>query len=126
MTVLNVLLVDDDSANVELMASTLPTEIEGSTIRWDTCDNFDVALEWIADRRFDIVATDIYHGGPPKNTVTGDPQGMRIQDKIRERRFSPILLFTDGSWPPDYHEGPFLKFADKSGGNDMIVNKMES
>ena len=44
--------------------------------------------------------------------------------EIRGYRFSPILLFTDGVFPPEYKEGPFTRLADKSPGNDEIEEKL--
>jgi CheY-like chemotaxis protein len=126
VTVLNVLLVDDDPESLELLRQSLSDEIGGATIRWEPCGSFEEGLEWIAQRRFDIVASDIYRDrdGLPKEPVTGDPQGGGILARIREQRFSPVLLFTDGVFPPDYVEGPFVKLADKSAGNSAIEEKI--
>lgn len=123
MTVLNVLLVDDDPDSLRLMSETLPPTVESATIRWEACGSFDEALERISDRRYDIVVTDIYRNRP-KNPVSGYPQGGGILESIHERRFCPVLLFTDGSFPPDCQEGPFVKLADKSAGDDAIVDKL--
>lgn len=125
MTVLNVLLVDDDPQSLELLGDTLPDTVAGRTIRWERCGAFEDALIRISERRFDVVVTDVYRGQKRKEPVTGDPQGVTsVLDAIRERRFCPVLLFTDGSFPPDPPEGPFLKKADKSPGNSQIVAKL--
>ncbi|MHB8452060.1 MAG: hypothetical protein ACYDAQ_16670 [Mycobacteriales bacterium] len=126
MSVLNVLLVDDDPESLRLLKETLPGTIAGETIRWEPCEDFDDALRRISERRFDIVVTDIYRDqeGVEKQPVTGDPRGTGLLDEIRRRRFSPVLFFTDGVFPPDCSEGPFLKLADKSANNEMIVSKM--
>jgi CheY-like chemotaxis protein len=113
---LNVLLVDDDRESLELLASTLPETIADETLRWEPCSTFDEAFRLIEERRFDIVVTDIYRDqeGVEKLPTTGDPRGTGLLDEIRRRRFSPVLFITDGTFPPDYHDGPFLKLADKS------------
>ncbi len=126
MTVLNVLLVEDDPESLELLTQTLPDTVEGATIHWEPCGSFEQAFKIIDDRRFDIVVADIYRDrkGVAKEPVTGDPQGGGILAQIRERRFCPVLLFTSGVFPPDYTEGPFLKLADKSAGDSQIILKM--
>jgi len=126
VTALNVLLVDDDAESLGLLSQTLPTEVEGATIRWEPCEGFEKALDLIVHQRFDIVATDVYRDREGKKTpVTGDPQGGGILDQIRERRFCPVLFFTSGIFPTEYveAEGPFVKLADKSS-NANIAAKL--
>lgn len=124
MTVLNVLLVDDDEESLKLLEESLPETIEGKTIRWEPCGAFDDAFQRIAERRFDVVVTDIYRDRQKKEPVTGDPQGKTVLQEIRDRRFCPVLLFTDGTFPEEPKEGPFVKLADKSPGNEQIVEKL--
>jgi CheY-like chemotaxis protein len=124
MTVLNVLLVDDDEESLALLAESLPDSIEGKTIRWEPCGSFEEAFQRIAERRFDVIVTDIYRDRQKKEPVTGDPQGKSVLQEIRERRFCPVLLFTDGTFPGEPKEGPFVKLADKSPGNGEIVEKL--
>src|ERR1700722_20863861 len=127
MPVLNILLVDDDPESLDLLLESLPDTIAGATIRWEKCGTFEEAFRRIEDRRFDIVVTDVYRdrAGVKKEPVTGDPKGTSVLDEIRMRRFCPVLLFTDGTFPDSPKEGPFVKLADKSPGNDQIVQKME-
>jgi DNA-binding NtrC family response regulator len=75
MTVLNVLLIDDDDESLALLSESLPPSIEGKTIRWEPCGSFEQAFRAIAERRFDVVVTDIYRDRQKKEPVTGDPQG---------------------------------------------------
>jgi CheY-like chemotaxis protein len=126
MSVLNVLLIDDDDESLTLLEESLPRAIEDHTIRWEPCGTFEDAFERIAERRFDVVVTDIYRDrtGKAKNPVTGDPQGKTVLQEIRDRRFCPVLLFTDGAFPDKPQEGPFVKLADKSSGNSQIVDKL--
>lgn len=129
MTVLHVLLVDDDPEVLGLLAASLPTHLSGHEIRWDPCGDFDEAVQRVKDRRYDVVATDIYRDrekpGEQKTPVTAEPKAGSIVQEIRGHRFSPLLLFTDGVFPAEYEEGPFIKLADKSPGNGVIVAKLE-
>jgi CheY-like chemotaxis protein len=126
MTVLNVLLIDDDPDSLRLLRESLPETVADATIRWEDCGTFEEAFQRIEDRRFDVVVTDIYRDRTSirKNTVTGDPQGKTVLDEIRDRRFCPVLLFTDGTFPEEPLEGPFVKLADKSPGNAQILEKL--
>jgi CheY-like chemotaxis protein len=126
VTVLNVLLVDDDPESLDLLKQSLPDSVEDATIRWEPCGSFEKAFETIADRRFDIVVADIYRDrkGQAKEPVNGDPQGGGILAQIRKLRFCPVLLFTSGVFPPEYQEGPFVKLADKSAGDQEIIVKL--
>jgi CheY-like chemotaxis protein len=127
MTVLNVLLVDDDLESLHLLKESLPKNVSGAEIRWEACETFEEAFQLIEDRRYDVVVSDIYRDrtSPRKDLVTGDPQGRTVLDEIRARRFCPVLLFTDGTFPVELKEGPFVKLADKSMGNGQIVEKLE-
>jgi CheY-like chemotaxis protein len=126
VTVLNVLLIDDDPESLRLMSESLPGTVGGNTIRWELCGSFEEALQVITDRRFDIVVTDVYRDRTgPKQPVGGDPQAGGLLERIRERRFCPVVFITGGVFPPEYREGPFLKLADKSAGDQVIVGKLE-
>lgn len=127
MTVLNILLIDDDPDSLQLLKESLPETVAGMTIRWEDCGSFEEAFQLVEDRRFDVVVTDIYRDrtSAKKNTVTGDPQGKTVLGEILDRRFCPVLLFTDGAFPEEPKEGPFVKLADKSMGNSQIVEKLE-
>ena len=92
MTVLNVLLIDDDPDSLRLLKESLPETVADTTIRWEDCGTFEEAFQRIEDRRFDVVVTDIYRDrtSTRKDTVTGDPQGKTVLDEIRDRRFCPV------------------------------------
>lgn len=126
MTVLNILLIDDDPESLSLLLDSLPETVADATIRWEGCGTFEDAFQRIEDRRFDVVVSDIYRDrtSAKKDLVTGDPQGRTVLDEIRARRFCPVLLFTDGAFPEEPNEGPFVKIADKSL-NAKIVEKLE-
>lgn len=127
MTILNVLLIDDDPESLQLLMESLPEEVAGAEIRWEECGTFEEAFQLIEDRRYDVVVSDIYRDRTSvrKDLVTGDPQGRTVLEEIRARRFCPVLLFTDGTFPEEPKEGPFVKLADKSMGNGQILEKLE-
>lgn len=126
MTTLHILLVDDDQESLHLLMESLPSEVSGHTITWEGCNDFDEAIQRVRERRYDVVVTDVYRDrtSEAKTPVTGDPRAGDIVTAIRGLRFSPVLLFTDGTFPAEYEEGPFLKLADKSRGNDAILEKL--
>ena len=120
--VLHVLLIEDDPENLDLLVETLETEIAGHSLRWDPCGDFDEALERIERQRYDLVVTDVYRDrkGEPKTVEHGDVQAGRVVDQIVNRRFCPVVVFTDGSIPSSVTYGPFVRSADKSMGNEEI------
>ena len=123
---LSVLLVEDDEENLDLMMKSLPKTVSGYTIEWERCSDFDEAVHRIGLRRYDLVVTDIYRDreGHEKEIVE-DEKALDILGSIRKTRFCPVVVFTDGSFPQSFETGPFIKFADKSKGNDDIVSKIE-
>jgi len=123
---LSVLLVEDDRENLQLLLQLLPSSLEDCQLAWEPCDDFDDALKRVRLRRYDLIVTDIYRDtkGRCKTPGTDDERAKQVLDEILNTRFCPIVAFTDGSFPGSFQEGPFLKLADKSGGNDMIVQKI--
>ena len=128
MTTYEILLIDDDRESLELLVQTLPDEIDGHAVEWTACDAFDEALDLLRRRRFDLVATDIYRdsSGAHKTPSTDEPRAFEIVEAIRHVRFTPIVAFTDGAFPEELEEGPFLKTADKSSGNAEILTKLSA
>ena len=128
MTVYDILLIDDDSESLDLLVKTLPNEIDGHEVAWHECDSFDRALDLLRRWRFDLVATDIYRDSSRsyKSPTTDKPRAFEIVEAIRRVRFTPIVAFTDGAFPEELEEGPFLKTADKSRGNSEIIEKLST
>ena len=126
--VLHILLIDDDPESLALLSQSLPDAVAGTEVRWEPCGTFEEALSRIEERRYDVVVSDIYRDrvGRKKTPATGDVQASLVVDAIRERRFCPILLFTDGVFPPEPLKGPFLQFADKSGGDADLLAKLKA
>lgn len=123
---LHILLVEDDEENLELLMKSLPSEIENYHLQWEDCVDFEDAITRVATRRYDLVVTDIYRDrqGSRKGIDPEDDKAKDIVTQIRSERFCPVVAFTDGSFPPSLHEGPFVKLADKSEGNDQIIEKI--
>lgn len=93
---------------------------------WEPCDNFDEALDRLKTRRYDLVVTDIYRDRKDVNKGIDavDERARDIIEEIRSRRFTPIVAFTDGSFPESFQEGPFVKLANKSSGDAEIINQL--
>ncbi|MCK4659493.1 MAG: hypothetical protein KAV82_08225 [Phycisphaerae bacterium] len=123
---LYVLLMEDDAENLELLQKTLPAEIDKVIMDWEPCDDFDDALRRITQRRYDLIVTDIYRDRTDreKGVNVEDEKAYDLISEIRRRRFCSVVAFTDGSMPQSFTEGPFVKLADKSKGNDDIVDKI--
>jgi len=124
---LHILLVEDDEENLKLLMESLPSELENYHFQWEDCVDFEDAITRVATRRYDLVVTDIYRDRRDRRKGI-DPEDDRAKDivaQIRSARFCPVVAFTDGSFPPSLQEGPFVKLADKSRGNEQIIEKME-
>ena len=119
---LSVLLVEDDQENLELLKESLPKDISGHHIEWEPCCDFEKAIRLVRLRRYDLVVTDIYRDR--EGNQKEDEGALGIVEIIRQTRFCPIVVFTDGSFPQSITMGPFVRFADKSKGNDDILDKM--
>lgn len=125
---LNVLLIEDDQENLDLLLEDLPKEISGHRIQWNPCNNFDQAIIKMDFSHYDLVATDVYMDSesPGKKSGHGKAAALQIINKIREKRFCPIIAFSSGSKPANFPDGPFVAFADKSApDNKDIIEKIE-
>lgn len=123
---LSVLLVEDDEENLDLLIESLPDTVSGFTIEWESCGDFEEAIRRVGLRRYDLIVTDIYRDGrDQEKEIAEDEKALDILEGIRNTRFCPVVAFTDGSVPKSFKEGPFVKFADKSTGNEDILDKMK-
>ena len=124
---LSVLLVEDDEENLNLLIETLPREVSEYTIVWDPCSDFQEAVRLVDLRRYDLIVTDIYRDREDHNKGIDpeDEKALDILNSIRDRRFCPVVAFTDGTAPQSFEKGPFIKLADKSEGNGDIIKKIE-
>jgi len=125
---LHVLLVEDDKENLELFMKTLPETLSGCHLHYDPCGDIDHVSERLEWQRYDLILTDIYKDrGEHSANLKSDAKAGDIVKAIRERRFCPIVAFTDGSFPESLKDqaSPFLKLAGKSSGNDEIEKAMK-
>lgn len=129
LSVLEVLVVDDDDENIIQLKELLPTEISTLKMSWEYCNNFDNALIMLRQRRFDILISDIYRGREKaqKTIAIGDARARDLVDEIRSCRFCPIVLFTDGQVPEELTERPFVWSADKGASNfhDTLITRIQ-
>ena len=122
-----ILFIDDDAETIEQMKRMEIEEISGHPVAWDYCNSFDEAIERIGLRRYDIVVSDIYQDreGHRKNIQDGDVRAGNIVSKIREERFCPVVLYTDGSIPENLVEEPFVLCANKgAASSDELSTKI--
>jgi CheY-like chemotaxis protein len=112
-----ILVVDDDSENIEQLKLLLPTSVGVNPVAWEYCNSFDEALVMLRRRRFDVLISDIYRGREKgqKTIADGDVRARDLVNEIRERRFCPIVLFTDGQIPDELVKRPFVWSTDKAG-----------
>jgi CheY-like chemotaxis protein len=110
-----ILVVDDDKENIDQLKKLLPGTVGTAPVVWEYTDSFDDALAMLKRRRFDVLISDIYRGRDKgqKTIAEGDVRARGLVDEIRERRFCPIVLFTDGQVPEDLVNRPFVWSADK-------------
>lgn len=113
---LEILFVDDDPQVLDQLRQLMPAGVGGHPVAWNWCNDFDEALRLLRRRRFDMLVSDIYRGrdAQQKNIATGDVRAKNLIDEVRQRRFCPIVLFTDGQVPPGLIERPFVWCADKA------------
>ena len=125
---LYILLMDDDPEVLQQLVESLPSHRQNYSILWEPCGDFDEAFNRISTRRYDVIVTDLYRDqkGKVKGTEPGTARGLNNIEAIRNKRFCPVVAFSDGSVPEGFKEGPFTKFADKSGGNADILAKLDS
>ena len=124
--VLEILIVDDDPQVIAQLKKLLPETLGGHPIRWVYSGNFDEALEILRLRRFDLLVSDIYLGRdtPHKTVAEGTIKARDLVSEIREHRFCPIVLFSDGQIPDDLTEKPFVWVADKGGSGNELEKKI--
>jgi CheY-like chemotaxis protein len=125
---LHILLMDDDPEVLQQLQESLPATRKDYSLVWEPCQDFEEALRRISARRYDLVVTDVYRDqkGRAKGIDPGDAKGLNSVQAIRGHRFCPVVAFSDGSKPEGFPQGPFLEFADKSGGNADILAKLDS
>lgn len=125
--VLHVLLIEDDRESLEALLETLPETVADCSIIWEPCDSFEDALQRVNRQRYDLVLTDIYRDrtSGQKNIAQGDVKAGEIIAQLIDRRFCPVIVFSDGTMPGNIELGPFVRFADKSVGNHEILARLE-
>lgn len=123
---LHILLVEDDAENLQMLCETLPPRIGTIDIDWEPCDSFEEARKLVQKQRYDLIVTDVYRDREDKHkSDVDDERAHDLIEEVRSRTFCPVIAFTDGSAPQSFSEGPFVTIADKSRGNDDIIEKIE-
>jgi len=130
MTVLRVLLVEDDPETLELLVETLPASVSNQALEYDPCGSFEEALKRLETQRYDLVLTDIYRdrkGAKSGDITKEDAAAIELVTAMRQRRFCGFIFFTTGSLPETLKLGPFTRYADKSSPeNKAIITELEA
>jgi CheY-like chemotaxis protein len=124
-----ILLIEDDPETLALFEKTLPKERGGRRLDWEFAESFQRGLERARIGRYDVVATDVYRDrdNVAKGPLTGnDREAIEIVEELKRLRFTPIVVFSDSVAPPSLTLGPFLRFADKSTGNEHLLSEIDS
>ena len=131
MSLLHILIIDDDEEALDQVAQMLPDELEEAArtsdieieVVADKCSNFDEALKRMKLIRYDLVISDIYQGHDRRggHQVDADARAKEVISAIKDSRFSPILLYTSSSRPDWVEDGPFLRYADKAAGDTAAL-----
>lgn len=123
---LAILLVDDDPEYLELLRQGLDNALDEFTIYWHFCRSFEEAETLLNALRFDLVATDIYEDrgeDSDKKAVEENHKAQNLFRVIREKRFCPVVVFSDASKPDEpMYDDPFVRFVDKSAGNAVLLD----
>lgn len=112
----SVLFIEDDPETIQQAKDWNIQEIGGHPIRWTYTEDFEEGMSLIGVQRFDVVVTDIYRDrkSGKKNIAQGDAVAPQIVKKIRNTRFSPVVVFSDGTLPEGLVDDPLVAFVDKS------------
>ena len=118
---LAILLVDDDKDVLDLLQDGLDKTLDGFDLYWHPCNSFREAETLLNAVRFDLVATDIYEDRGEK-AVEQNHKARNLLDVVREKRFCPVVVFSDASKPDDpIYDDPFVRFVDKAAGDAALV-----
>lgn len=126
MSILEVLVVDDDPEYLHGLKDALPESIADYEVFWDYASSFDEAVKLLGRRRFDLVVADIYLGDAPKALVeTGQVEVNKIVGALQNTRFCPMIAFSSGSRPDELVESPFVRFVQKGSDFDKLLETIE-
>ncbi len=109
-----VLVVDDDEDFFRQIREHYEHwEHNGNGFVFEFTTDFDEALALLEQRRFDLVMLDVFRG---KQMEGGDDLGIQILEKIKARRFVPVIFFTALPAAVAGLESPLVKIAGKQDG----------
>jgi CheY-like chemotaxis protein len=127
-SLLNVLVVDDDPEVIAGLQKTLPRKVNEYHVVWEYERSFEVILDLMKVRRFDLIVLDIYRDRSDK--IKTRPEDRKasgeIIQAIRATRFCPIVVYSDGTLPEEIKLSTFVQYADKAAGNDKLIEKINN
>jgi len=89
---LKLLYIEDDKTNREDLVNFLSGEaLCGYSIKIDSIETFDNAIEKITSNHYHIIVLDIYKGKPDDN---GEQAGLDVLRQIQEKCFVPVIFYS--------------------------------
>lgn len=127
MSVLEILVVDDDAEYLKGLEEALPDKISDLEVVWTYEPTFEGAVQILGRRRFDLTIADVYLGDAPKGEIeTGTVAVVPIIEAIQSARFCPLVTFSSGSRPPEIVDSAFLRFVQKGSDVGELIATIES
>jgi CheY-like chemotaxis protein len=124
-----ILHVDDEPDMLEQVREYLEGEsIEGwgrPTVHG--ISSFDEALQALEERRVDLLILDVRLGGHGQQDVAPDEEeGIRTLRQIRERRFVPVIFWTNLPGKVEDLEGPLVRIGNKTADLATLANSVRA
>jgi CheY-like chemotaxis protein len=107
----NILLVEDDPQMRTDVLELLDGEVvAGREVSINTYDDFDSALQQIAERRADLIILDVFRGDALQGA---DAVGLRVLEAIRGSGFVSVVLYTAHPEKVDQERSSFVRLVGK-------------
>jgi CheY-like chemotaxis protein len=119
-----VLAVDDESdvlGQIKEFLSGEEVDEFGSTVTIDTTTSFDEALEMLESTRYDLLILDVRIGSGDGNDSEA---GVRTLQRIRERRFLPVIFNTAIPGAVEGLKSPLVRVVEKTRGVDALLEEV--
>jgi len=126
VSVLEILVVDDDADYLKGLEEALPDKIADKDVFWTYEPSFEGAVQMLSRRRFDLVIADVYLGDAPKGEIeTGTVAVGEIISAIQSARFCPLVTFSSGSRPEEIVDSAFLRFVQKGSNVEDLIRTVD-
>lgn len=111
----NVLLVEDENETCRQIKEHYDTwSYEGNRLLITDVTDFTIALEELNKQRYDLLILDVFMGAN-KTIESGEKAGIEVLNKVKQRRFIPVVFYTALPAAVKTLENPLIKVAEKTG-----------